>query len=480
MNKATTVMAIAMFVALASQSASAQPQKNPTLVNIADVAGSTLLGPYFEVDLSNPTGMNTIFTVNNMGANISGVNPFPPPAFFTQTNGPTAVLAHLTIWSDLGVPVFNFNIYLTGFDVERIDMRAVLNGSLPQTASAGQDPQDRISPKGRDSQDINYASCSGGGVPLMVDNVNSYSQLPPGPISAATVANMQAALTGKPSASQGGKCGGADHSDNIARGYITIDTVNNCTARFPSDSGYLGAGGSGDTTDQTQLTGEVFYVDQLHGIARGDNLVHIHASPTDPAVTTTGNYTFYGRYDGFNAADDRQPLPTTFGARYVNGNFTGAAIPTPSSPAWGAPPANPPAGSTSLVVWRDSKVAQHYFTCGSLPSTYPLSQESVVAFDEQEHPQSTGAMGALTNFGSPFPIATQVVKIGGSALPVSFTAGWMYLNLNHTAAPGPASDTAEAQAWVEVIEQNGTQLFNIIHRAMAIDTGLAANHINPI
>ena len=86
--------------------------------------------------------MTTLFSVNNASA--------------------TAVLAHVVVWSDLSVPVLDFNIYLTGYDVQTINLRDILvNGSLPRTASDGQDPQDTISPQGDFSQDINFASCTG-------------------------------------------------------------------------------------------------------------------------------------------------------------------------------------------------------------------------------------------------------------------------------------------------------------------------------
>ena len=66
------------------------------------------------------------------------------------------------VWSDLSVPVLDFNVYLTGYDVQTINLRDILvNGILPRTASAGQDPTDTISPKGAFSQDINFASCTG-------------------------------------------------------------------------------------------------------------------------------------------------------------------------------------------------------------------------------------------------------------------------------------------------------------------------------
>src|SRR6202035_2974301 len=155
----------------------------PVNVNdINDTPGATLLMPYFQVDLSDPNGWTTVMSINNASA--------------------TAILAHVVVWSDLSVPVFNFNIYLTGYDAQPLDMRAVLTGSLPQTASAGQDPTDTISPKGLKSQDINYASCAG--------------QLPPAPLSAATIAHLQNSLTGKFSSVSGG-CAGQTYGDNIAR-----------------------------------------------------------------------------------------------------------------------------------------------------------------------------------------------------------------------------------------------------------------------
>jgi hypothetical protein len=209
-------------------------------------------------------------------------------------------------------------------------------------------------------------------------------------------------------------------------------------------------------------------------------MVHIHADANDPATNTNGKYTFYGRYDGFNASDFLQPLPNDFNARYLNGNFTGAAVTTSTAaPTWGNAPVGPRPGSTSLVVWRDSKVSQTFFTCGNLPSPYPLPQEDITAFDEQEHPQSVGAPPTKLTFPSAFPLATQVVQVGSAALPVSFTSGWIYLNLNHNASggPNPTSDPLAAQAWVQVIEQNGSQTFNVMHRAQAADSGTQPVHV---
>src|SRR5271165_4637555 len=92
----------------------------------------------FEVDLNNstPAADTTVVSITNTSA--------------------TAILAHWVIWTDLGVPALEFNTYLTGYDLFRLNLQQLIQtGNMPQTASAGQDPTDTISPKGAFSQDIN-------------------------------------------------------------------------------------------------------------------------------------------------------------------------------------------------------------------------------------------------------------------------------------------------------------------------------------
>jgi hypothetical protein len=395
---------------------------------ISETAGSTLLIPYFEVDLSNTNGRNTIFTIN-IGGRLDAL--YSSGVFQGNNNhAPTAILAHVTIWSDLGVPVFNFNVYLTGYDVETVKMRNVLAGMLPQTASAGQDPTDTISPKGPHSQDINFASCNG--------------NLPSAPLTALQISNLSASLTGNAAPTL---CSGINHSDNVARGYVTVDTLNSCTALNAGDPNYFAT----VATNQNQLTGEVYYVDPSNSISRGGNVVHIHSPDngfTDPIVTTSGNYTFYGPLSGFTAIDQREPLSTSFSARFNPGG---------TANSWRVP--TPAAARTTLIVWRDPKVPQVPFTCGVLPAWYPLGQESITAFDEQEHLQ------AITNV-TPFPAATQMVQIGSTALPVSYPAGILWLDLNTivAGAAGPTTDTAAAQAWVQVIDGK----LGVLHKRAAV------------
>src|SRR3954468_13555555 len=78
---------------------------------IDPVPAATLLVPYFEVELNNPGGKTTLFSINNSSA--------------------TAVLAHVTLWSDLSVPTLAFNVYLTGYDLQTINVRDLFSGNMP-------------------------------------------------------------------------------------------------------------------------------------------------------------------------------------------------------------------------------------------------------------------------------------------------------------------------------------------------------------
>jgi hypothetical protein len=397
------------------------------ICTIDDVPAATLLLPYFEVDLNAPNELTTLFSITNASA--------------------TAQLVHIVVWSDLSVPVLDFNVYLTGYDVVTVNMRDIMNGVLPQTASDGQDPGDSISPQGDFSQDINFASC-GGQLP------------PPAVLDAGFVAHLQNSLTGQASAFLGGACAGLDHDDNIARGYVTMDVVNNCTLRFPGDPGYLTA----DIEFDNVLFGDYFYVNDAENFAQGETLVHVESCPTpsvgdgiDECLFLPGEYTFYGRYETVpfvSDEDQREPLAQTFGARYIDGG--------------------PFTGGTDYLVWRDSKVDQAPFTCPAIPgrpSWYPLGQNAIVIFDEEENPdvpQGSPVSPQPPELGiQPFPLEAQRTEVGGPDLPSPFTFGWMFLDLGHTIAgdlfPGVA------QNWVTIVNDADGR-FSVGYDAIQFDS----------
>lgn len=399
--------AVALLLLLNPVVLAAQVERGICVIQNAPAA--TLLLPYFEVDLARAQGANTLFTVNN-----------------ASNRG---VVGHVTVWTDLSVPTLDFNVYLTGYDAVTFDLRELfVNGLVPQTASDGQDPVDAISPQGAFSQDVNVASCTG--------------QLPLPPLPGLLLTHLQNAHTGFPSPIFNA-CSGRALGDRVARGYVTVDVVSSCTLLFPTDAGYFGAGGTGAATNDNVLWGDVLYLDRRAEKARSGPVVTIEASGGDPETSTSGEYTFYGRYGGWSAADNREPLGTQFGIRYRTVNR----------------------GATDLIVWRDSKVVQAPFACGNPPA--PLGQEEIAAFDDEENPE------VLT--GMPFPAESQRVAVGGAALPVSFDSGWLFANLNHAAGGSPSEDPAAAQGWVSSIVELGSR-FTIGSEAVQLDSACSASH----
>ena len=430
MKKTALCLALLGLLALGGQAFA-------VICTIDDVPAATLLLPYFEVDLNNANGVNTLFSVNNASA--------------------SAVLAHVVVYSDLSVPVLDFNIYLTGYDVQTVSLRDILvNGRIPRTAPPTQDTGESepnplptptaISNQGEFSEDANFPGCAG--------------LLPAPDLPSSFIDHLRRSLTGQSSAILSGLCAGRNLGDNIARGYITIDTVNNCTLRLPTDPAYF----TTDITDENVLWGDVFHVNPGENFAQGETLVHIESDPLNPETSIAGEYTFYGKYVAWTAIDNREPLATNFAVRYINGgDFT---------------------GGTDLFVWRDSKVSQGPFTCPAQvgrPSWFPLGQEGIVIFDEQENPDVPTTFPVSpqppTQGISPFPAEAQRTAVGGADFPVPFDFGWLYLDLNFSQAnnPNPPEDPGAAQAWVQAV-MDAQGRFSVGFDAIQLDSACNALH----
>jgi hypothetical protein len=354
---------------------------------------ATLLLPYFEVDIDNPGGLDTIFTINNASA--------------------SAALTHVIVWTDLSVEALDFNVYLTGYDMQTVSLGLIIrDGIVPRTASAGQDPTDTISPKGPYSQDINFASCNG---------IFPYT-IPA--LDADFLNHLQSILTGGPSSIYGGLCGGLDYGDNIARGYVTVDDMVACTLLTPCDDGYFpGVGGY-----RNILWGSWWMIDGGQNFAQGDNLVGLEAfspgSPVPRQLATNG--TFWQRCFADRPGDDRrESLGTSYGSQY----FNNAAF----------------AGGAEVLVWRDSLTpSAPGFSCSRGPSWFPLDQRKVIAFDEQENPDEPFCnVSPCPEEDLLFPAEAQRVSIAD--LELASQSGWMYLDLNH-------ADGTHAQAYVVTME----------------------------
>jgi hypothetical protein len=359
-----------------------------------------LLLPYFEVDLADLDGVTTMFSIGNAVDD--------------------ATLVNVTLWTDLGVPTMAFPVYLTGWDIETVNIRDLFTGRLPRTASDGQDPSDSISPQGQFSQDIHFASCTG--------------QLPLATPAPAFLDHLRAAHTGKSSALLGG-CSGRDLADGKARGYITIDVVKECSisVSFPSDVGYFGP--NGRALSANVLFGDVFYVDSAQNAARGQTLVAIEAYPgrfRPNEATFYGRFKYGGQYN-YQAVDDREPLASTWSTRYLTGGVF--------------------SGGSSFVVWQDPGQDSKVVPCGTRQPWFLTEQ--LIAFDEEENVEEPAPPCPFLCPPIPppsrFPAVSQRVGIndlradGGFSGPlgISFDFGWFAVQFGPQMAGFP-----RGQAWM--------------------------------
>jgi hypothetical protein len=357
---------------------------------LANQPAATILIPYFEVDLADPSGQTTLFSVNNA---------MSKPA-----------LARVVLWTDWGVPTLAFDIYLTGYDVQTINLRDIFAGNIQVTGPEASNVGHLSEPNPQ------FNGCGNTGSAGISPN-----------LAATDVSYLRAAHTGQPvsqtTSTAPAQCaGGAGNGPNLATGYITIDAVNRCSPRTvgtlvntPASATYFAAKGTGLASDQNVLWGDYLYVSSRRNTSDGHSAISIVA---DPDVFTGGDYTFYGRYVGFDGRDNRAPLSSLYYARYLNGGTM--------------------SGGTDLVVWRDNRRASVATqACGKPPDWSPLGEMQLVGFDEEENPTE------LLNSNA-FPAVTQKVHVGGPAVPVAKPFGWLMLDLWH-------KDSTHAQGWVGVI-----------------------------
>src|SRR5207302_1117014 len=158
-----------------------------------------------------------------------------------------------------------------------------------------------------------------------------------------------------------------------------VDVVNSCTKISPLDPAYYAKTLLYDNV----LTGDFERIvpDKLIGnYAGGNPLVHIRAIPEGgPAgsAATGLPYTFYDRMtpSGARHIDRRQPLPSTFAARFIEGATA--------------------AFHTEYTMWREAATAA---ASGCVSANASVPYLSIVRYDEYENP--TVGSGARA-----FPVA---------------------------------------------------------------------------
>jgi len=475
------IIVFIFFAALARFSAAQTPPPAPVRpagspCEIGSSPAATLLVPYFEVDSSSDTGMDTLVGITNISKD--------------------PLVVHATVWNVDAWAVFAFNIYLTGYDVVTFSMRQILvHGNLPNngcTSSAYRFTTRYIDCNG-DGQYFNNTWTAGDG--LFTDaglptDIACYAT-----VSAATLADWQCKLS----------IGSYDGWNPNFVGYLTLDSALTCTGALPDaiprayfalntlDTDGNGRPDHGVLENGNTLMGDIFYYDhdnlQSDGVpavqieAWGEgNFLDGHTWGTKPTEwAEQGISTFYYKYE-YQAHllpyDARESLPVVWAFRYIgNDNLN---------------------GGTLADVWRSANPGfEHWFVhdgpctwegMGSAYTTlynpygeyhgYPYLT-AYLSFDEEENmSQSTPP-----NLPSPpqppwtvLQLASQRDYIETPNWPLVAYSGWFVIFFsNDNDYFGPGFDNSFDQAWVNV-RYSALDRYTVSTTAFAVTGGCAVTH----
>ena len=381
-----------LFAAALSFTAGAATVDNDDSCDISVLPAATLLLPYFEVDLDNFGGATTLFTITNV-------------TNFDQ-------VARVTLWTDRAYPVLNFNIYLTGYDVQAINLFDIIaRGVIAPAAGTGT----LVTPKRGMFSDRNTQL-----------DLSACDRLP-GNLDPAYVERMQDAFT----RGRFDELGPLEACQNIggqhdnAVGYATIDVVGRCTHENPTEAAYW----NGAVRYDNVLIGDYQHVNPSADSAQGSTMVHIRAVPEGGTAETRASLftydagferTFYSRYQAAATPklDGRQPLPSQFATRWIQGSSNDYR--------------------TSLKVWREGSESSD--ACASFAGNADLDVTEIVLFDENEN--AVGTRGAQLELA-----ATSSTDVDDAEVypqpPNAATSGWMFLNLDRN-----FRDDVATQNWV--------------------------------
>jgi hypothetical protein len=409
---------------------------NDDSCDIGVAPAASLLLPYFEVDLGTAgTGRTTIFSITNVS--------------------PYAQIAHVVLYTDWSFPVLDFNLYLTGYDVQPINLYDVIaRGTIGSATGTSTAAPNAFSSATSINNVINSAAAGTGSNPntgtqpfrvttlqgnpnfLPSASTNCAPGRLPGQLPTALATDVKALLSTGRSTGAGITCPGpggeqqvgGNHGGNVAIGYATIDVAATCSVALPVDATYF----TGEILFDNVLIGDYQDINQSTtsgNYAGGNPLVHIRAVPEGgpaggAAIATNLPFTFYDRYQtGAGAArtvDRRQPLPSAFAARWISGSTA--------------------AFDTQYKIWREgytTGTAGGFAGCTDYVVNSVIPLVEMVRFDERENAgiAGSGIIVSPPTTTSPTTPETSRVPVTNSLFPVvagsTDVGGWMYMNLNN-------------------------------------------------
>jgi hypothetical protein len=362
-------------------------RNNDDSCDIAVLPAATLLLPYFEVSLDGR--VTTLFTITNATA--------------------AEQIAHVTLWTDYAYPVIDFNIYLTGYDVQAINLHDVIvRGLIAPDLGTGTEISD-VGDFSVDNPKLDLSDC---------DEL-------PGSIAEVFVNRMKKAFTlGRVDAfGSAPACTTVGGTHTNAVGYATIDVVRSCTIRHAAMAGYL----TEDILWDNVLLGDYQHIDRAKEWSEGDTMVHIRAIPEGGTAAERRNYpneysvtfhrTFYSRFQPSSnqTFDARQPLPALFAARWIDGSEADFR--------------------TSYKIWREGRTTLNA-ACSAHVQNVAGMIETVI-FDEEENPEGAAPSEVICTPLITYPLlpATSLTNVRDTSIfprpTTGAIAGWVYLNLDN-------------------------------------------------
>ncbi|MEN8163309.1 MAG: hypothetical protein ABFS37_04205, partial [Acidobacteriota bacterium] len=302
------------------------------------VPAATLLFPFVQYDYVNDgaTG-TTLFSITNVSSE--------------------AQVVHITLWTDYSVAILDFNILLTGYDVQTMNIRDILaDGLLPGPFAPYDQSYNEYGNVGGEPNSDGPVSetntLNGAWIDGILADPESTLVLTcdvghpadyEGGIDAPILAFFEAWLmksqaagardystcTADPSAIVGTWWLDDDFNANrMTWMYITADIVTECNLAFPNDltGQYFNFLQGSDNV----LIGDVIYLDPVGGFSEAVNAVHLEADADlasvatpliDPVTLVDSGYptSFYSRYAHWTGPAPwayREPLGTAWGFRY--------------------------------------------------------------------------------------------------------------------------------------------------------------------
>lgn len=458
---------------------------------------ATLLIPYFQATF------NPDLTVMDTG-------PLAKDTLVTIGNASSApMLAHVMVWSERTELVLDFNIALTGFDIQSFSVARILRGFLPQTpidkahALPGpasliegadtpgffdvcqRNPSARVFPNAAGFLRIGNGAAGGQGItaPNPLDNTQATTNYATGPFP---LSFLQQVVDSLDVTSDSNLCTAVSPNPvnglitNPIHGYITIDMVNYCSITNANDPGYYTHEIIGM---ENNLWGDYIYTQGIGVGTGGFAAVAIEADPSLADATAgpvtlagaPGRRTFYRRWVPVDAGapctnngalfvaagdlfdcgngDQREPLGLKYAARW----FDSAPNVTSFFNVWraSAVPSTVSGGLADLLGFGAGK-------CNT-------SEPTVVLFfyDEDENTVTSGPCPSpCSNPPFNFPLETQRNQITQFSHP-AWPAGWVSMSFFNSG--GPVGGRLD-QAWV-TYDFQGSSIF--------LSAGMPAAQLDP-